>query len=153
MATAYRRTDHGLRVSLGARVLGHLVDQQLSERLDEKYGIEVPLVDLFRWGGTESRTADIKSATDIGPSQIEGTSCEHYAFRQEGLDWQIWIQNGAYPLPRKLVLTTLTDDARPQHTSVYTWNLAPAFNDAAFQFTPGSDFRRIIIAEIVAGKN
>jgi hypothetical protein len=44
------------------------------------------------------------------------STCEHYAFRQEGLDWQIWIQ-GDYPLPRKFVIRTLTDDARPQHTS------------------------------------
>ena len=42
-----------------------------------------------------------------------GTTCEQYAFRQDGVDWQIWIQNGDYPLPRKLVITTTTDEARP----------------------------------------
>ena len=37
-------------------------------------------------------------------------------------------------LPRKLVITTKTDEARPQHAVVYTWNLAPSFNEGAFTF-------------------
>jgi len=124
---------------------------KLADELEAKYDIELPLVDLFRWGTPESDIADIQSATDLGPSQVEGVTCEHYAFRQQGLDWQVWIQNGDYPLPRKLVLTTLTDEARPQHTSVYTWNLAPSYNDAAFAFTPPADARKIGIAEVTAG--
>jgi len=116
-------------------------------QLDEKYDIEMPLVDLFRWGGPSSKVKEIKAATDVGPSQVEGTTCEHYAFRQQGLDWQIWIQNGDYPLPRKLVLTTTDDDARPQHTSVYTWNLAPSFNEAAFTFVPSPQSQKIKLVE------
>jgi len=119
---------------------------ELADGLDEQYGIEIPLVDLFRWGGPKASVAEITSASDIGPSEVEGTTCEHFAFRQPGLDWQIWIQQGDYPLPRKLVLTTLTDEARPQHTAVYTWNLAPSFNDAAFVFDPPADARKIVFA-------
>jgi len=122
----------------------------LADRLDEDYDIEIPLVDLFRWGGPQSSVAAITSASDIGPSEVEGTTCEHYAFRQPGLDWQIWIQQGDYPLPRKLVITTLTDEARPQSSTVYTWNLAPSFNDAAFVFDPPADARRIVFAREAA---
>ena len=120
---------------------------KLAAQLDEKYGIQIPLVDLFYWGGRESKEADIKSATDVGPSEVGGVTCEHYAFRQEGLDWQVWIQMGDYPLPLKLVLTTLTDDARPQYTAVYTWNLAPSFDEAAFEFDPPKDAQKIAIAK------
>ena len=120
---------------------------ELANRLEDKYNIDLPFVDLFRWGTPESNLSDITAASDIGPSVIEGTTCEQYAFRQNGLDWQVWIQAGEFPLPRKLVLTTLTDDARPQHTSVYTWNLAPSFNDAAFAFTAPKDAHKITLAE------
>ena len=34
------------------------------------------------------------------------------------------------------MITTKTDEARPQTSAVYTWNLAPSFNDAAFTFDP-----------------
>ena len=124
---------------------------ELSERLANRYGIEVPLADLFYWGTEKSGASDVKSAMDVGPSQVEGVTCEHYAFRQEGLDWQVWIQNGDYPLPRKLLVTTTDDEARPQYTSVLTWNLAPSFNDAAFTFVAPSDAHKIVLAELKEG--
>jgi hypothetical protein len=121
---------------------------ELTDKLTQEYGIELPLVDLFRWGTPQATAVkEITNAVDIGPSSVEGVTCEQYAFRQEGLDWQVWIQQGDYPLPRKLILTTLTDEARPQHSEVLTWNLAPSFNDAAFTFDPPKDAQKIVIAE------
>jgi hypothetical protein len=127
--------------------IGALVD-----KLETVYGIEFPFVDLFRWGTPASDSAKITGATDIGPSEIDGVTCEQYAFRQEGLDWQVWIQRGEFPLPRKLVITTLTDEARPQHVSVYTWNLAPSLDSAAFTFVPPKDARKIPLTEVPVGE-
>jgi hypothetical protein len=121
--------------------------RQVADQLYDKYGIAVPLEDLFLWGSPGWSTSAISAASDLGPSQIDGTTCQHYGFRQDGLDWQIWIQKGDSPLPRKLLMTTTTDAARPQHTAVYAWNLAPSFNDAAFTFVPPSDAHKIVLAE------
>lgn len=115
--------------------------------LDDKYGLEFPLEDLFFWGTPESKEKDITGAVDIGPSEIGGVTCEQYALRQKGLDWQVWIQLGDYPIPRKLVLSTLTDEARPRYTATLTWNLAPSFNEASFEFNPPPDAHKIKIAE------
>lgn len=123
--------------------IGELVDL-----LEEKYDIETPLVDLFRWGTSGASSAAITAAVYLGPSSVEGTTCQHFAFRQEGLDWQVWIQRGDFPLPRRLVLTTTTDEARPQFEATYIWNLAPSFNDRAFSFDPPADAQRIIIAQL-----
>jgi hypothetical protein len=127
---------------------------QLIDVLEDKYGVEIPLADLFLWGGPKAPTDRITSALEVGSGQVGGVPCGHYAFRQPGMDWQIWIQRGDNPLPRKIVLTTTTDQARPQHTSVLTWNLAPAFNDAAFQFQPPPGVDKITFAEdkVLAGK-
>jgi len=84
---------------------------------------------------------------DAGPSVVAGTTCEQYAFRQNGIDWQVWIQKGDHPLPRKLVITTTSDAARPQHTAVYAWNLAPSFNEAAFVFDPPPGAERVALAK------
>jgi hypothetical protein len=120
---------------------------ELADVLEERFDLELPLVDLFRWGGTGSDFKALTGARVVGPSQIEGVTCMHYAFRQDGLDWQIWIQRGDFPLPRKIVLTTTTDEARPQHMAVYNWNLAPSFNDDAFAFVPPKEFKRISFKE------
>jgi hypothetical protein len=122
--------------------IGELLDKAI-----EKYDIDLPLYDLYNWGTKDDDINKIKTAVDIGPSAVEGVTCEHYAFHQEGVDWQIWIQLGEFPLPRKLVITTLTDDARPQHSDTLTWNLAPSFNDGAFAFDPPQDAKRIVLAE------
>jgi hypothetical protein len=118
----------------------------LADKLADEYNLELPVADLFHWGDGDS-TAAIVGAIDVGASPIDGTTCEHYAFRQEGADWQVWIQQGNYPLPRKLVITTLTDPARPRFTSVMTWNLAPSYDDAAFTFDPPKDAKKIRLAE------
>ncbi len=131
------------RVKFYATVAAPPTILELADTLDDKYDLELPFVDLFRWGTPESDVAAITQATDIGPSAVNGVTCEQYAFRQEGLDWQVWIQNGDFPLPLRLVLTTTSDDARPQHTSAYTWNLAPSFSDKAFAFTPPADAKKI----------
>jgi hypothetical protein len=133
------------RVNYYATIPAPATIAQLADMMDEKYAMDLPLEDLFRWGGPKSEDAAITSAMLIGPSAIQGVSCGHYAFRQEGLDWQVWIQRGDAPLPRKLVLTTLTDEARPQYIATFTWNLAPAYEDAAFTFVPPKDAGRVVL--------
>jgi hypothetical protein len=120
---------------------------ELLDAVEDKYGIGLPLRDLFTWGTNEDAVAKIKTAIDVGPGSVDDVTCEHYAFHQEGVDWQVWIQLGDFPLPRRLVITTLTDDARPQHTDTLTWNLAPSFNDDAFVFVPPQGAQRIVLAE------
>ena len=120
----------------------------LADALDDQYGIGLPLEDLFRWGGPQSRDSAVTSAMFVGPSEVGGVTCAHYAFRQEGLDWQVWIQLGEHPLPRKLVLTTMTDDARPQYASTLTWNLAPSFSDATFTFIAPKNAGRVVLTDI-----
>jgi len=129
--------------------------EKLADDLEDRYAIELPLVDLFRWGTPEGDVKAITSAVDLGPSAINGVTCEQFAFRQEELDWQLWIQRGDNPLPCRIVITTLTDEARPQHTATYKWNLAPSFDDNTFVFHTPADAKRIPLAEVpvVASSN
>lgn len=121
---------------------------QLADSLEDRFGIELPLVDLFRWGSSEAPFAEIRAARDLGPSPVDGVTCEHYAFRQEGLDWEVWIQEGEHPLPRRLVLNTLTDEARPQYTATYTWNLAPSYDESSFTFVAPADAHAIAFSQV-----
>ena len=135
------------RSSFYATVAAPPTIEKLADELEDKYDLELPLVDLFRWGTPEGDVRSISSAIDLGPSAINGVTCEQYAFRQEGIDWQLWVQRGEQPLPCRVVITTLTDEARPQHTATYTWNLAPSYDDATFVFRAPSDAKKIPLAE------
>jgi hypothetical protein len=110
---------------------------------EQRYGVDLPLADLFAWGTDRSRPQDIITATRVGTSTIKGTACDHYAFHQADIDWQVWIQQGERPLPRKLVITTTTERSQPQYSVVYTWDLSPQIPAQAFTFTPPAGAQRI----------
>jgi hypothetical protein len=121
----------------------------LVERLESRFGIEVPLSDLFVWGTPAAPLDKIDSAMNAGQDFIGDELCDHYAFRQGQVDWQIWISTGPKPLPRKVVITNRADEARPQSVSMISWNLNPGFNDAVFRFVPPAGATQ---AQIVAPK-
>ncbi|MGL6108689.1 MAG: DUF2092 domain-containing protein [Rubrivivax sp.] len=109
---------------------------ELADRLEERYGVEIPLSDLFVWGTPAAPLDKIESAMNAGQDFIGKDLCDHYAFRQGKIDWQIWITVGSKPLPRRIVITNRADEARPQSVSLLDWNLKPSFTSAHFKFTP-----------------
>jgi len=117
-------------------------------QLSDRYNIELPLADLFRWGTPRSGVDQILCASFIGTSKLDGTTTDQFAFRQAGLDWQIWIEQGPRPLPRKLVLTTTDDPAKPEHTMALDWNLTPRTDPQAFIFRPPRTASRIEIVDL-----
>ena len=109
---------------------------------DERYGIEVPLADLFAWGSDASAAAKLTSAFPAGSEQIHGQTCDHYAMRQPGADWQVWIARGADALPCKLVITTRADPSLPQYTVIYRWSDQPP-PDAGYTYSPPPEAKAI----------
>jgi len=80
---------------------------------------------------------DVTSGFVIGKSVLEGVRCDHLAFRTPHTDWQIWIQEGKQPLPRKLVITSTDIQNAPQFSIVMNnWNLAPKIDAQMFEFMP-----------------
>jgi hypothetical protein len=122
----------------------------LADKLRENYGVELPLSDLFVWGTPNAPTNQFESAMFAGQDYIGSTLCDHYAFRQKEIDWQIWISAGADPLPRKIVITNRDDDARPQSVSILDWSTHAGFKDSEFTFRPPAGAKKI---EIVPVKN
>ena len=122
----------------------------IREALDiiyNKYGIALPLEDLFRWSDPDSpRAQKMTSGFLVGPATIGGTATDHYAFREGDKDWEIWIQQGEQPLPRKLVIVDRSDSARPAYVARLTWNTRPTLVAEDFTFKPGADAKAIHLA-------
>jgi hypothetical protein len=114
-----------------------------------KFGIALPLEDLFTWSDPASdRTKDLISGFMVGTATIDGVETTQYAFRQKNVDWQVWIQTGDHPLPRKLVIVDRTDPARPAYSARLSWELNPAMSAADFAFQPGKDDKAIKLAAV-----
>lgn len=109
---------------------------ELIAAVQEKTGANIPLVDLFMWGADEEAGDAIESAIIVGYGNVNGVKCEHYAFRQKEVDWQICIQEGETPLPLKLVITSKQEEEQPQHVSVLKWDTTTAPDEKAFTYSP-----------------
>lgn len=122
---------------------------QLAAKLESEYALELPLLDLMAWGDDgKADRPELKLAKVVGLATIRGTPCDQYVFRQDGRDWQVWIQRGAQPLPRRLVLTSTTDPAHPRQSADYDWTLEPQLASANFSFRPPAGAVSVPLARV-----
>jgi hypothetical protein len=109
----------------------------------EMYDIETPLADLFAWGENPALVQRVTSAFYVGAETIGGIACDHYAMRQEGVDWQVWTRQQGEALPCKLVITSTDDPSMPQYSAVFTWSLNQRHAASTFQFAPPKGSQKI----------
>ena len=89
---------------------------QLIDVLREKHGVVAPGADLLLSNAFDVMMADVVESAHVGKGVIDGVECDHLAFRNIDTDWQIWIEAGARPIPRKYVITSKGVTGAPQYT-------------------------------------
>jgi hypothetical protein len=121
--------------------------------VESKYDVTFPLGDLLGRAARKDLLKGVEAGIVIGTGRVAGVECDHLGFHQAGADWQVWIEKGDRPLPRKMVITTLGEPSQPQHAEILTWDLSPKIDGVQFTFTPPAGAQRIVIAERQAAKS
>jgi len=107
------------------------------EALRAGHGVAMPGADLLITNSYEVLVADVMEARYLGRAIIDGRECEHLAFRNFDTDWQLWIEAGERPIPRKMVITSKTVNSAPQYTlRVKSWETGVNPAPDAFTFVP-----------------
>ena len=85
----------------------------------------------------------------VGAEDISGIQCDHLRLDEEELSWDVWVDAGAVPLPRRIRpdLTKFIEARRAQvgpDTNAtmevnYTWTHPASFPKGHFTFTPPRD--------------
>ena len=110
----------------------------------ETLHIEAPGGDLVYSNAYNILMENVISGFYVGMSIVDGVNCHHLAYRDNEVDWQIWIEDGDKPLPKKFVITTKWLTGAPQYTiSVKSWDLSPKLKDDIFTFVPPKDAKKI----------
>jgi hypothetical protein len=110
---------------------------QLIEAIQAKTGAAMPGTDLLLSNSFDVLTSDVVEGHHVGQGVIDGVECEHLAFRGHDTDWQIWIQTGAQPIPRKYVITSKTLAGAPQYTlRIKDWKTDAIADSETFAFRP-----------------
>jgi hypothetical protein len=117
-----------------------------------KLGTHPPLANLLYsdlWGVLELR---IDSASHLGDSRIEDVACDHLYFRNPDVDWQIWIEQGERPLPRRLVVRYKNAPKSPTfRASIRGWNLKPRVKDKLFELDLREGAKQVPFEELEPG--
>ncbi|HVP11226.1 MAG TPA: DUF2092 domain-containing protein [Phycisphaerae bacterium] len=124
---------------------------QMLDYMVEHYDLVVPMADLLAGKTYDSLLANVQSGTYVGLHSVGDVKCHHLLFRQENIDWQIWIDAGRQPLPRKLVITYTQEPDQPQYVAVMdNWDLAPVVSEKTFTFSPPAGANSVPMSELVA---
>jgi hypothetical protein len=115
---------------VAAKVPAPATIDALVDDMRDKLGVEAPGADLLFSKVGDELMQDVIEAKHIGRGVVDGVECEHLAFRNADVDWQLWVEVGSKPVPHKYIITSKTVTGAPQYTlRIGKWSDAPV--DAA----------------------
>jgi hypothetical protein len=122
---------------------------ELVARLRGEFSVAVPGADLLLSRVYDELMMDVLDAKHIGRGVIDGIECDHLAFRNHDVDWQLWVEVGSHPIPRKYVITSKDLTGAPQYTlRIKDWKTDVQVAADAFAFKPPADAKKVDIAAL-----
>ncbi|HUL87809.1 MAG TPA: DUF2092 domain-containing protein [Pseudolabrys sp.] len=122
---------------------------QIIVRLRNELGLAIPGADLLLSNAYDELMKDVLDAKHIGRGVIDGVECDHLAFRNHDVDWQLWVEVGSRPIPHKYVITSKAVTGMPQYTlRIKDWKTDMPLAADAFAFKPPTDAKKIDFAAL-----
>ena len=135
---------YGKGINAYAQFDGPGTVDQLIEALRAGHGVALPGADLLLSDSYEVLVDGVLEAKHVGRGVVDGVECEHLAFRNLDTDWQLWVEVGERPIPRKLVITSKTVNSAPQYTlHVKSWKTGVEPAADAFTFAPPAGAQKL----------
>ena len=112
--------------------------------VEAKLGIPIPLGDLISAKAAAEVVEGLIFAAVVDEETIGGVRCDHLALRNQDQGIQLWIEQGAKPLPRRAVVTYEHEVGQPQfRANLSKWDVKPKIQDSVFTFVPPKGAERI----------
>jgi hypothetical protein len=124
--------------------LDHLVDE-----LRDKFHKPTPGADLLLSNVYDQLMDGVTDIKDLGSGVIGGKERDHFAFRTQETDWQIWIAQGDRPYPCRYVITSKQIDQAPQYSvQVRDWKTGSEVAADRFAFTNSTNARKVVVTDL-----
>jgi hypothetical protein len=124
--------DH--KAKTHARVkTGRDIDSAVRE-LERVYGMMPPLAELLVNKPASFLMEGVTSTQHQGEEKVTGEICDHLAFQQANLSWELWVAKSDH-LPRKMVITHPNGEGGPPLKVTLTlksWDLQAPVSEADF---------------------
>ena len=111
----------------------------LVRQLDEDFEFSPPGADFLVSDPYAYLMREVTSGKYAGRETLGGTTCDHLAFQEEHVDWDLWLAADSH-LPVKVVVTAKTIQGSPKLTVEFLeLGLADKLTDVVFTFQPPKD--------------
>jgi hypothetical protein len=143
--TAYKSTDNVYaRVEYAGSVDSAIV------YLVKDLQIRFPLARLWLSNLPEVIKQQAESVSYVEVNQLYEVPVDHLAVRTPDVDFQLWVDQGDKPLPRRVVITYRNDPGQPQfRADFFDWDLSPEIAADTFVLKPADGAEEILFLEPV----
>ena len=104
-----------------------------------EYGFSFPLADVLFSDVFYALSSEITTADYVGEHRVGNVLCDHLAFSQDTIDWQIWVEKSDKPIPRKIQISYKLEPGTPVYTvEIHDWSEITE-KASAYTFKPPKD--------------
>jgi hypothetical protein len=105
--------------------------------LSERFGTVFTIAPFLEPDPFAVMSAGLATAFVVGEARVDGVVCDQLAFTEQDVDWQLWVQRGRNPLPRRVAVTFNTRPGAPREfLELSDWKLGAPIPASAFVFSP-----------------
>jgi hypothetical protein len=109
-----------------------------------KVPMNFPAADFLYSNPYAVMTKNLTHAIVVGDSMVNGVPCEHFAYMEPAINWEIWIEKGKNALPLRLAMTYKQVPNFPRFLVEFVdWNLNPNLKADAFVFKIPANSKQI----------
>jgi len=124
------------------------------DKARKQFQIDAPGADLLYSHPYAILTEQVTGGQFIGKETVDGVATNHLAFTGEEVDWQIWIQDGAQPLPLRYVITSKTVKGQPEfEVRMSQWEPKAQLGDDVFAFQAPASAKQVKTFPTSCGSN
>jgi hypothetical protein len=123
------------------------LDAMLDE-MAERFKMPMPVGDLIYSNPYDRFIGPDTKGKYVGRETVGGKECEHLAYSEALVDWEIWIAAAGDALPCQLWITSKGKSGPLTSKVAFSdWNLAAKAPEGAFKTEPPADFERILMVQ------
>lgn len=100
------------------------------------FGIRFPAADLFYPSFGDDVMEYFDTITYAGIKSVEGVDCYHIIAENSTMNFQLWIENGTFYLPKKLLFFNKGAEHDLTEGTFENWDTNPSLPDEIFEFMP-----------------
>lgn len=100
------------------------------------FGMRFPAADLFYPSFGDDVVENFDTVVFNGIKSVEGVDCFHIIAENDTMNFQLWIENGTFYLPKKILIIHKGGEYELTEGTFENWDTNPSLPDEIFEFAP-----------------